>query len=204
MQKRRVTIQEDPIEGHVTCAILLTSMRLRRDPFFLRPISFVVCLSVLLSSCGADRVEYLYFELVDGNVINSILDEPDVWFYSGEKVPQTVDVSWNTRVLRIRNLDKCCVPVIEILSPVPLSDLIVDTGAYSTDLFDLPSTSCVAIHLYSETHFELAWSYWPEPKPSCISVGDLVDLQFVPEDGSEPLRLTMVLKRSGYYWKSQL
>ena len=156
---------------------------------------------MFVTSCGHDKVEYFYFDFANGVVEPSDWREPDALFYSGDKVPSLTKVSWNGAWVQALDVDDCCVPVVEILSPVSLSNIIVKNGAFVTDYDDPLGSSCVAIHRIADDNVELHWNYWPEHtgQNTCIRVGDEVSIELIPENGAESLTMNAVLVRSGYY-----
>lgn len=153
-----------------------------------------------------DKIEYFYFDVANSEVDDSDWQKPDLAIYVGDKVPLKSVVDWNGRELQIQNVNQCCVPFLEIRSPVPLSNMVITTGDFVSDYHDLLGASCVRIFRKGENTDQLSWSYWPEsvPEPSCIRIGDEISIKLVPEDGAEPLVINAVLVRSGHYWLPHL
>ena len=160
-----------------------------------------------------DKIEYFYFGFANGDVDESDWQKPDIWSYIGDKVPLKTTTDWNGEVVHFLNVKSCCIPSLEIHSPVPLSNVIVTGMIYGedgsghefeTDIHE--PLGCVSSFRRDENTVRLKWTYWAESTglSSCIRVGDEISIKLVPENGSEPLMLSAVLVRSGHYWSSNL
>lgn len=171
-----------------------------------RVLAILPIILALLASCGYEKVEYFYFDFDNGEVDLADWQEPEVWFYRGEKVPVKTKFDWNGKTLQILNVNDCCVPFLEVRSPVPLSNMIITNGEFVSDYDDLHGASCVGISREAGNTVQLYWLYWPDDSAaqSCIHVGDEIQIELVPEDGSESLVLSAELVRSGHYWISDL
>lgn len=161
-------------------------------------------LVILLASSGCSKVEYFYFDFRNGDVDASDWQTPEVYFYKGDVVPVITRINWNGETLQILNVNRCCVPFLEIRSPFLLSNMTVTTGDFVSDFDDSPGSSCGGIFQKGKNTVLLIWPYLPEPEPTCIRIGDEVSIELVPENGSESLLLHAVLVRSGHYWLSDL
>jgi hypothetical protein len=167
-------------------------------------------IAFLLFWSWGDQIEYFYFDFADARVAEADWQKPDIWLYIGDKVPLKTTIDWNGEALHFLNVKTCCVPHLEIHSPVPLSNVIVAGTIYGEDGhgqefetdFHEP-LGCVSSFRRDENTVRLSWTYWPESTglSSCIRVGDEISIKFVPENGSEPLTVSAILVRSGHYWK---
>jgi hypothetical protein len=166
-------------------------------------IGIVLFLLLIAGVVGThDKIEYFYFDVASSEINDTDWQKPDLAIYFGDKVPLKSTVDWNGRDLQVLNVNRCCVPFLEIQSPVALSNIIVTSGKTVSNLGDLASTSCVHIFEKAENTFLLSWIYWPEEsgQATCIRIGDEISIEFVPEDGSDPSVLHAVLVRAGHYW----
>jgi len=185
-----------------------------------RRIVLLVLLIGISSSCSAESIEYFYFDIADATVAEADWKKPDISTYIGDKVPIKTTIDWNGEIVDFLNVKGCCVPNIAILSPVPLSNLIVTGTRYDQNgiRHDFEESSEDLAGCVNEFHYrkideniiKLSWSYTPESLAakhglsSCIRVGDEITIKLVPENGSAPLTIDAVLVRSGYYWKWDL
>ena len=149
-----------------------------------------------------DKIESFYFDVSNSEVSGSDLRKPDYAIYFGDKVPIKSTVDWNGRELQLLHVNHCCVPFLEVRTPVPLSDMIVTTGKTVSTFDSLAGASCVHIFEKAANTYLLSWIYWPEEsrQATCIRIGDEISIEFVPDDGTKSLVLSAVLVRSGYYW----
>ena len=170
-------------------------------------------IALLLFWSWTDEIEYFYFDFADARVAEADWQKPDIWFYIGAKVPLKTTTDWNGEVVHFFNVKTCCVPHLEIHSPVPLSNVIVTGMMYGEDGsghkfetgFHEPR-SCVNSFRRDENTVRLDWIYWPKSTglSTCIRIGDEISIKLVPENGSEPLTVSAELVRSGHYWSSNL
>lgn len=166
-----------------------------------------VLLLLVVAAVGVyDKIESFYFDVANSEVSESDLRKPDYAIYVGDKVPVKSTVDWNGRELQLLHVAACCVPFLEVRTPVSLSDMIVTTGKMVSNFDSLAGTSCVHIFEKAENTYLISWIYWPEEsrQATCIRIGDEVGIEFVPSDGTESLVLSAVLVRSGYYWQPHL
>ena len=162
-----------------------------------------VLLLLIIGAVGTlDKIESFYFDVANSEVSDSDLRKPDYAIYVGDKVPMKSTLDWNGRELQFLHVKACCVPFLEIRSPVSLSNIIVTTGKTVSSFDSLAGASCVHIFEKAEGTYLLTWIYWPEEsrQATCIRIGDEIGIELVPEDGTEPLVLGAILVRSGYYW----
>ena len=149
-----------------------------------------------------DKIEYFYFDIAGSEVDTADWQKPDLLIYVGDKVPLKSTVSWGGKEYDFLNVNDCCIPFLEIRSPVPLSNILVTTGKTTSELNDQAGLRCVRIFAQEENSYQLSWIYWPEHTrmATCIRVGDKVSIEIIPEDGSQPLVVDAILNRSGHYW----
>ena len=166
-----------------------------------------VLLLLVIGAVGTyDKIESFYFDVANSEVSESDLRKPGYAIYIGDKVPIKSTVDWNGRELQFLHVKHCCVPFLEVRTPVSLSDMIITTRKTVSNLDSLAGASCVHIFEKAENTYLLSWIYWPEEsgQATCIRIGDEIGIEFVPEGGTESLVISAVLVRSGYYWLPHL
>jgi hypothetical protein len=146
-------------------------------------------LVVLILACSlvvaCYRASYVYVALTGDNVMVAETGEPlhSYWRFGGGPIPIRYSVDIPNVSLTISVGTSAFTPELNMVSSVPIRAVEVSHRGSAARR--------------SQLEYRVSWSYWREPDPSPVHVGDSVELRVYLENLTDPVRVTGVIMESG-------
>jgi hypothetical protein len=151
---------------------------------FFVPVVRYFCLSVVVAGCYS--ADFVYIEFDSGNLRALETGEPPgLFWYTGVSIPVRYGLIDDEVDLTITMGNETFIPDVIVRSSIPIAEVL--------------ATSCASVLPRSRYETIVKWSYWPEPHPSCLRIGDAVTMDIVLEGNRKVVTVVGTVRRSGSF-----